>query len=274
MGYEISVTPLQLAAAYGALANGGVLMEPHLLREVRAPDGAVLAASASRARCAAWSRARVAAPDHATCSWRWWRTAPPRAPRSPTSQVAGKTGTARRTGADGRYEAGSLHGHLRRLLPRRRPAARDLRQARPPAGRLLRRASPPRPVTRETLQGILAARSSRPGRPQPARHAPRADPAPAPPTRPRAPGSADAREGTYVFLLDDGLPQPHADAPRDAVRGARRWAGSRSATPRAARTPSGLQVRLQGSGPRGAHPPAAGAASPAGDTLVLVGDAR
>jgi cell division protein FtsI (penicillin-binding protein 3) len=42
MGYEIAVTPLQLAAAYVALANGGELLEPSLVKEVRAPDGRVL----------------------------------------------------------------------------------------------------------------------------------------------------------------------------------------------------------------------------------------
>ena len=41
MGYELSVTPLQLAAAYGALANDGVLMRPTLIREIRGPDGTV-----------------------------------------------------------------------------------------------------------------------------------------------------------------------------------------------------------------------------------------
>ncbi|MFP4624623.1 MAG: peptidoglycan D,D-transpeptidase FtsI family protein, partial [Gemmatimonadota bacterium] len=39
MGYEMSVTPLQMTLAYGAVANGGRLMEPRLVREVRAPDG-------------------------------------------------------------------------------------------------------------------------------------------------------------------------------------------------------------------------------------------
>ncbi len=39
MGYEISVTSLQLAAAYAALANGGTLMRPYLVREVRDADG-------------------------------------------------------------------------------------------------------------------------------------------------------------------------------------------------------------------------------------------
>jgi len=41
IGHELSVTPIQLALAYGAIANGGILMEPMLVREVREPDGAV-----------------------------------------------------------------------------------------------------------------------------------------------------------------------------------------------------------------------------------------
>jgi cell division protein FtsI (penicillin-binding protein 3) len=39
IGYEISVTPLQMAMAYGALANGGLLMEPRIVQEIRYPDG-------------------------------------------------------------------------------------------------------------------------------------------------------------------------------------------------------------------------------------------
>lgn len=42
MGYEFSVTPVQLAAAYAAIANDGVLVTPTLIREVIAPDGSVL----------------------------------------------------------------------------------------------------------------------------------------------------------------------------------------------------------------------------------------
>lgn len=41
MGYEISTTPLQLAAAYATFANGGELVEPALLKEVIAPNGSV-----------------------------------------------------------------------------------------------------------------------------------------------------------------------------------------------------------------------------------------
>ncbi|HEX5708393.1 MAG TPA: penicillin-binding protein 2, partial [Pyrinomonadaceae bacterium] len=41
MGQEIGVTPLQMAAAFATLANDGVRVEPHLVREVRGEDGAV-----------------------------------------------------------------------------------------------------------------------------------------------------------------------------------------------------------------------------------------
>lgn len=39
IGYEVSVTPLQMAMAYGALANGGQLMKPLLVKEVLDSDG-------------------------------------------------------------------------------------------------------------------------------------------------------------------------------------------------------------------------------------------
>jgi cell division protein FtsI (penicillin-binding protein 3) len=42
IGYEIAATPLQLAVAYAAFANGGQLLEPSLVKEIRAPDGTVV----------------------------------------------------------------------------------------------------------------------------------------------------------------------------------------------------------------------------------------
>jgi cell division protein FtsI/penicillin-binding protein 2 len=41
-GYEVMVTPLQLARAFSAIANGGRLVQPHLLRGTLDPDGEVL----------------------------------------------------------------------------------------------------------------------------------------------------------------------------------------------------------------------------------------
>ncbi len=42
IGYEISVTPLQLAAAYAPLANGGLLVAPALVKRIRNREGEVV----------------------------------------------------------------------------------------------------------------------------------------------------------------------------------------------------------------------------------------
>ncbi|HEY0366147.1 MAG TPA: penicillin-binding protein [Pyrinomonadaceae bacterium] len=42
IGQEIGVTPVQMVAAFGALANDGVRIAPHLIREVRDPGGNVI----------------------------------------------------------------------------------------------------------------------------------------------------------------------------------------------------------------------------------------
>src|SRR4030095_10683945 len=39
IGQEVGVTPLQMAAAFGALANDGVRVAPHLIREIRNASG-------------------------------------------------------------------------------------------------------------------------------------------------------------------------------------------------------------------------------------------
>jgi cell division protein FtsI (penicillin-binding protein 3) len=39
LGQEISVTPVQFAAAFGAVANGGNLLRPHVVRALRSQDG-------------------------------------------------------------------------------------------------------------------------------------------------------------------------------------------------------------------------------------------
>lgn len=41
-GYAVSVTPLQVACAYSAIANGGMLMEPQLLKSIMANNGTVI----------------------------------------------------------------------------------------------------------------------------------------------------------------------------------------------------------------------------------------
>src|SRR2546429_7205301 len=41
IGQEIGVTPLQMASAYSVLANNGSWIKPHIVRELRNPDGGV-----------------------------------------------------------------------------------------------------------------------------------------------------------------------------------------------------------------------------------------
>jgi len=42
MGQEIGVTPLQVAAAFATVANGGIRIAPHLVREMRSANGALV----------------------------------------------------------------------------------------------------------------------------------------------------------------------------------------------------------------------------------------
>jgi cell division protein FtsI (penicillin-binding protein 3) len=50
MGQEVGVTPVQMAAAFGALANDGLRIAPHLVREIRDSSGAVIYRTQPEAR--------------------------------------------------------------------------------------------------------------------------------------------------------------------------------------------------------------------------------
>ena len=42
IGYELNVTLLQAASAYATVANGGVRVKPHIIREIREPEGKII----------------------------------------------------------------------------------------------------------------------------------------------------------------------------------------------------------------------------------------
>lgn len=104
IGYELSVTALQMAAAYAAIANGGELLEPALVREIRSADGSV------RYRHERRVVRRVMSPAIAAQVMSMLRqtvesgSATAAAPAGYV--VAGKTGTARR------FVGGSYSGHV------------------------------------------------------------------------------------------------------------------------------------------------------------------
>jgi len=115
MGYEVAVTPLQLAQAYAAIANGGVLMRPTLIREIRDPGGSVVYESMPEPVRRVISTA-VAAELRAALSGVVYQGGTAGTAALQTYEVAGKTGTARRAGGGG-YIEGSYTTSFASLFP-------------------------------------------------------------------------------------------------------------------------------------------------------------
>jgi peptidoglycan glycosyltransferase len=89
---DVAVTPLQMATVAGAIANGGVLMAPHVVREIRDEDGQVI----RRIGPDEWKRAVSPTTAAAVTSMMVAvvRAGTGTAAAVPGHTVAGKTGTA------------------------------------------------------------------------------------------------------------------------------------------------------------------------------------
>ncbi len=168
MGYELSVTSLQLIAAYGALANGGVLMRPYIVKEIRATDGGLV-----------WRRdpepirrvisEEVAAKITAVLSSVVEEGTGFRAALT-TLPIAGKTGTARLVSNGGYSErryAASFVGYC----PSDAPSLVILAKIEDPQGPLIYGGAIAAPISASTLQAAMAARgvTFQPRAPHPAR---------------------------------------------------------------------------------------------------------
>ena len=156
IGYEISVTPLQLVLAYGALANGGVLMEPRLVREVRSRDARVMQQFEPRV-------VRRVIPERVANDIRNVLVEVVEAGSGGNAAlgpyaVAGKTGTARNF-RGGRYESGSYTASFAGFFPAENPQLVFLVKLDSPQGAYYGGVTAA-PVTRATLEAALAARST------------------------------------------------------------------------------------------------------------------
>ncbi|MFI6757807.1 peptidoglycan D,D-transpeptidase FtsI family protein [Micromonospora sp. NPDC050417] len=106
IGHSVDATPLQMAAAYAAIANNGTWVQPQLIKETIAPDGTRTPAKAPQTR-------QVISPETATVL-REMLEAPVAVPdgtgtkaQIPGYRVAGKTGTGKRV-VDGKYAPGEV----------------------------------------------------------------------------------------------------------------------------------------------------------------------
>ena len=155
MGYEIGVTPVQLAAAYGAIANDGVLMAPTLVREIRDPSGRVLF------RREPEPVRRVLDSRIAGRLREYLREAAGEGGTGGEAQlvnytVLGKTGTARRF-EDGRYSTTKYTASFAAIFPADDPQLVVIVKIDNPKGSYYG-GSTAAPVTRMMLQQSLASR--------------------------------------------------------------------------------------------------------------------
>ncbi len=157
IGYEIGVTPLQMVMAYGALANGGKLMEPRLVKEIRDHQGRTIERSEPRvvrqvvsaATAREVSRVLVDVVETGTGT----------AAQLASFTVAGKSGTSRAYGVTGGYEAGAYYASFVCFFPVEDPQLVVYVKLERPEGAYYGGATAA-PVTRATLEAVLAARQA------------------------------------------------------------------------------------------------------------------
>ena len=155
IGYEIAVTPLQLAQAYAAIANGGLLLRPAVVRRIERPDGSaryqhrpepvrrvVSAANAGRLRTMLLGTTVQGGTGASAALSRY--------------EVAGKTGTARVAGPNGQYVPGAYTAIFASLFPADDPQLVMVVKLDEPRGGYFASLTAA-PVTRRVLEQLLAA---------------------------------------------------------------------------------------------------------------------
>ncbi len=158
MGYEIAVTPLQLVTAYSAIANGGDLLEPHIIKEIRSPNGDVLYKAEKRIV------RHVISPEVAHTVQQMLlgvvRGGTATKADLQTFEVAGKTGTARRVQLGKGYGAGNYTASFVGLFPGDDPQYVVLVKLDSPQGPHYGGGDLAVPVTNVVLRAALAARDA------------------------------------------------------------------------------------------------------------------
>jgi len=157
MGYEIAVTPLQMVMAYSAIANGGLLLAPRLVREVRGRDGRARSVLEAIALRRALPEA-VAAELRSVLEGAVTEGTAQQAQLGPFS-VAGKTGTAK-VAAGGGYQSGAYIASFAGFFPADQPQLAFLVKIDEPRGGQYYGGIIAAPVIRRALEAALAARNT------------------------------------------------------------------------------------------------------------------
>ncbi len=156
MGYAFSVTPVQLAAAYGALASDGVLLAPTLVREIRNPAGEVVFRHEPEVV------RQVVSPKVAASVREFLGEAASDSGTGGRAQVRGgilgKTGTAL-VSEQGRYERGDYRASFAALYPAKDPQLVVVVTIDRPRG-VYYGGLTAAPVTADMLRQALAAKNS------------------------------------------------------------------------------------------------------------------
>jgi cell division protein FtsI (penicillin-binding protein 3) len=155
MGYEFGVTPVQLASAYGAIANDGLLLTPTLVREIRNPAGDLIY------RHGAEPVRRAVTPQVAARLREFLKGAMAEGGTGREGQLVnytllGKTGTAVRF-EGGRYVRGEYTASFAALFPADDPRLVVIVKIDNPRGNYYGGLTAA-PVTRTMLQQALASR--------------------------------------------------------------------------------------------------------------------
>ncbi|HEY4130440.1 MAG TPA: penicillin-binding transpeptidase domain-containing protein [Gemmatimonadaceae bacterium] len=156
MGYEIGVTPLQLAAAYAPFANGGNLVEPALVKEIIGPDGTVRYRHTPRIVRRVISKPVADKVRHMLLDVVDEGTA--LQAQLDNYMLAGKTGTPRGT-VHGHYVRGRYNPNFVGLFPGDNPQYVIVVKMTAPQSSIYA-ASTAAPVTKAILQAAVAARNA------------------------------------------------------------------------------------------------------------------
>lgn len=156
IGYELSVTPLQLALAYSVFANRGAVVEPALIREIRDAEGAVVYRHQPRMLRQVFAPEAVdrvlpmleSVVDSGTAE----------GARLERFTVAGKSGTSRAFTA-GRY-AGKYTSTFVGLFPAREPQFVVLAKVDNPRQESIYGGKVAAPIMKAVIQGALAAQDA------------------------------------------------------------------------------------------------------------------